>query len=133
MSEAKTFRGCELAVILLDPHELCGKCDLPASEHQNHRSNAPAPERDVFEHALSTWGAEHQIHKTIQELGELLVELSKHIEGRVDPADVITEIADVGIVLAQMERHFGVDLVAAERARKIARLRARIADQETTR
>lgn len=126
MSEEKTFQGCELAVILLDPHELCGKCDLPASEHRNHRSNAPAPERDVFEHALATWGVEKQVDKAVEELGKLVVALMQNRKGRATDEDVITEIADVGIVLAQLERVWGVELVVAERARKIQRLRRKI-------
>lgn len=73
--------------------------------------------------ALTTFGAEHQRMMCIEECGELIDALAKYDRGRADTKDVITELADVCIMVEQMAEFFGREAYGAERERKMMRLR----------
>lgn len=120
--------ACHLALKLLDPSDVCPQCSWPAGKHRNHPSfaAAAAPVPDVLDDALALWGREARVQKGIEECGELIVELCHHLVGRPNEEKVITEIADVSILLEQLRRLFGPELVDAEIGRKRARLRASI-------
>ena len=77
--------------------------------------------------ALDKWGLAAQAGQTIEECAELIVALQKHINrepslGTIE--DIVDEIADVEMMLAQMRLVFGVDDVAFRDrlARKFAKL-----------
>lgn len=76
--------------------------------------------------ALEVYGINHQIWKTIEELSELSNALAKWKDGRNDENDVITEIADVQIMMEQLSIFFGEQKVQDERLEKITRLKGRI-------
>lgn len=78
--------------------------------------------RQILDH----YGLDKQGHKTIQELNELAVALSHYLEGRCSPLDVITELADVSIMVEQMCCHFGLGEVLAEKTRKLERVSLRV-------
>lgn len=89
--------------------------------------------RSVYEDALRTWGAEAQTRMLFEEIGELLQAVCK--AGRVENWEqrvevwhnIAEEIADVKIMLGQMEVLFDVeDAVEACKEEKITRLAERL-------
>lgn len=59
--------------------------------------------RKVCRSAVEHFGVESQKAKAVEELGELLVELGRESFGRSGKAKLATEIADVRIMLEQLE------------------------------
>lgn len=80
----------------------------------------------VLQRAIEEFGRQEQIDMAIEECAELINALEKLRRNRVGPIDVITEIADVQIMTTQLAYMFGEKEVAAERARKVERLKGRI-------
>lgn len=81
--------------------------------------------------AVTFYGTEHQKQKAIEEMGELITELSREQDGRTTAQKVITEIADVQIMVRQLALIYGVDKVVKEIHRKERRLVRRI-DKDNT-
>lgn len=84
-------------------------------------------ERVVFGNALSRYGAAAQIMMCIEECAELTNALAKESRNRVTYMDIITELADVSIMVDQLSIIFGEDEVSKERERKVQRLKERLA------
>ena len=76
--------------------------------------------------AVHHYGAEHQKKKAIEEMGELITAISREQDGRATPEQVITELADVQIMMRQLALIYGIDAVAEEIDRKQRRLLRRI-------
>ena len=76
--------------------------------------------------AVHHYGAEHQKKKAIEEMGELITAISREQDGRATLEQVITEIADVQIMMRQLALIYGIDAVAEEIDRKQRRLLRRI-------
>lgn len=83
---------------------------------------------EIIRDAVDTFGISSQIDMAIEECAELIDALMKYRRGRVGVNEVITEIADVQIMCAQLEFIFGGNskIVGAERMRKMDRLRSRL-------
>lgn len=81
---------------------------------------------DILTKAIETFGVEPQIDMAIEECSELINALCKWRRKRVDDPEVITEIADVRIMMTQMAMIFGWEEVEAEEQRKLERLGRRI-------
>lgn len=84
----------------------------------------------IIEKAVEVFGREHQIDMAIEECAELIDALCKYRRGRVERGSVITEIADVQIMCAQLAYIFGSDAVVLERVYKLQRLNDRIEKSE---
>ena len=82
--------------------------------------------REMYVLARNLWGIENQVFMVMEECGELLSALGKCKRKRADKAEVITELADVSIMVEQMAQHFGWYDFHRERARKLNRLEQRI-------
>lgn len=76
--------------------------------------------------AVAHYGKEHQKKKAVEEMGELITALSREQDGRATPADVITEIADVQLMIRQLMIIYGVEKCVNEYERKQRRLLRRI-------
>ena len=76
--------------------------------------------------AVQHYGVEHQKKKAIEEMGELITAISREQDGRATTEQVITEIADVQIMMRQLELIYGIDAVANEIDRKQRRLLRRM-------
>lgn len=76
--------------------------------------------------AIDTWGIDNQVFMVVEECGEVLNALAKFKRGRVSKSDVITELADVSIMMEQMATYFGLKEYINEKERKLKRLRERI-------
>lgn len=74
-----------------------------------NQTNEMTQEREsvILEGAISHFGSDAQIVKAIEELGELTVELSRHLNGKVNLDAVREELADAFVMLNQMELIFG--------------------------
>ena len=85
-------------------------------------------DKTILRDAIDTFGAKNQTDMAIEECAELIDALMKYRRGRVDINSVVTEIADVQIMFAQLELIFGGSskIVEMERARKMDRLRSRL-------
>lgn len=83
-------------------------------------------EAAILEGAIAKFGAEAQIVKAIEEMGELTVELARHRNGLGKVEALREELADAFIMLNQLELIFG-DVTEIEIA-KLERLERRISN-----
>ena len=81
---------------------------------------------DLYKKALETWGIESQVFMVMEEVGEMLNALAKANRGRSKKEDIITELADVSIMMEQMAIYFGYDEFKKEKKRKLERLERRL-------
>ena len=88
-------------------------------------------ERDeLYAKAIDTWGQMPQINMVNEECGELITSLARYLRGRDTVDDVITEIADVSIMMEQMAVLFGKEQFEKEKERKLQRLKERLEKHE---
>jgi NTP pyrophosphatase (non-canonical NTP hydrolase) len=69
-------------------------------------------EIQIMQTALDQWGLNTQVGQTVEECAELIVALQKHINRTPSPdtiANILDEIADVEIMLAQMRLALNID------------------------
>jgi len=82
---------------------------------------------ELTEACVKKWGVPAQIVMTMEEMAELAKELSKFYRGKGDSLKIAEEIADVRLMLDQMEHIFDFkDTVTEAREFKIARLKERL-------
>lgn len=82
---------------------------------------------ELYRLAISTYGAQAQTMMVMEEMAELQKELCKHARGKENRAQIAEEIADVQIMLEQMELlHDCAGLVAGFKAQKLDRLEKRL-------
>ena len=85
----------------------------------------------VYETAIETWGMESQVWMALEEMSELTKEICKARRGKNDPDALADEIADVTIMLEQLQLMFDLNgLVCQHMDFKIARLRKRLEQDE---
>ena len=80
----------------------------------------------LYNDSLSALGIGNQVFMVMEETGEMLNALAKANRGRVTKEEVITELADVSIMMEQMAVLFGYEDFKAEKERKLNRLRERL-------
>lgn len=80
----------------------------------------------ICKDAVSAFGIESQKRMAVEECAELINALMKESRGRVSDDDIITEIADVQIMMEQLSQIYGKEKVTRERHRKLCRLKKRI-------
>lgn len=83
-------------------------------------------ERTIFNKALVEYGISSQKMMAIEECAELTNALAKLPRGRASQADIITELADVSIIVDQLAMFFGEKAFIEERNRKVRRLEERL-------
>ena len=81
---------------------------------------------ELYDKAISKWGMRPQVDMVFEECGELINALAKWLRGRGNGEEVITELADVQIMIEQMTSIFGKDKFDAEVERKLIRLKERL-------
>jgi NTP pyrophosphatase (non-canonical NTP hydrolase) len=79
--------------------------------------------------ALEVFGADRQVDKCIEELGELATVLVKYRHGEASAADVIDELADVYITTGTIAMLFDRDAVKEQVSAKLSRLSRLVDDQ----
>lgn len=81
----------------------------------------------LYKKVLEAWGISDQVFMVMEETGEMLEALGKARRGRLEnKMQIITELADVSIMMDQMAVYFGFDEFKAEKERKINRLSERL-------
>ena len=81
---------------------------------------------ELYLKAIDSWGQLPQIDMVFEECGELTTSLARYLRGRDTADDVITEIADVSIMMEQMAVLFGKEQFEKEKERKLQRLKERL-------
>lgn len=80
-----------------------------------------------YEKAISHWGKEKQIEKTIEELDELKEEIKLYLSGNQNDKELISEMADVMNMIVQLTLILGCgNRILDEMDRKMARTMDRI-------
>jgi len=82
--------------------------------------------RNLCGRIIAKYGRRAQADKCCEEMGELSAALEHYKRGRCKEDAVITEIADVMIVAAQMALYFGKEEVDAEINRKLEKLNQKL-------
>lgn len=85
---------------------------------------------ELYLKAIDTWGQMPQINMVNEECGELITSLARYLRGRDTADDVITEVADVSIMMEQMAVLFGKEQFEKEKERKLQRLKERLEKYE---
>lgn len=80
----------------------------------------------LYQKALSKWGETAQSNMVYEEVGELLTALARYKRGRANYKDVITELADVSIMIEQMATLFGYEDFEEEKEYKLNRIKERL-------
>lgn len=81
---------------------------------------------DLYFRAIYEYSIEAQEWMLIEECGELMNAFAKLKRGRASREDVLTELADVHIMVEQMACFFGIDDFEDEKKRKLERLEERL-------
>ena len=84
----------------------------------------------LYDRTINTYGIDAQMWMLVEECGELLNAISKLKRGRSTREEIITELADVHIMVEQMSFYFGWDEIKAEKKRKLERLQERLNGNE---
>ena len=84
-------------------------------------------QRAINNDALNTYGITKQQWMLIEECGELLNAIAKSKRDRAGKDEIITELADVSIIIEQMAFFYGEEDFKEERERKLLRLKKRLA------
>lgn len=86
--------------------------------------------KGIYEQVIFRKGPDHQIWVAVEECSELIDSLAKLHRDRCSIDDVITEIADVSIMIDQLSIIFGEEKVEKEKTRKISRLSERLSTND---
>lgn len=78
---------------------------------------------EFYKSVIQRFGLAQQVDMAIEEMSELILTLCHHRRARVRRDDVISELADVKIMVDQLSVHFGEELVNKEVERKLNRLK----------
>lgn len=82
---------------------------------------------EIYKAALEKWGVNPQIGMLTEECGELLSAINKFNRSRCSNDDVLTELADVSIMVEQLSLIYGgYDKFQIEKDKKLIRLLKRI-------
>ena len=85
----------------------------------------------LYEQAILTWGVQPQLDLFDEEIGELLAAVHKSKRNKVTDADVITELADVSIMVEQLSILFGgYEEFVKEKNYKLERLEKRLNEKD---
>lgn len=88
--------------------------------------------KELYFKAIEQYGIVAQEWMLVEECGEMLNAFAKLRRGRASKKDVITELADVHIMVEQMACFFGLEEFKAEKVRKLARLEERLSEDHQT-
>lgn len=76
----------------------------------------------IYRATLEKWGVEAQYDQTIEECAELIAALKHFKRDKVDEEQIVSELADVTLMIGQLTWMFGEERVKAAVARKLEKL-----------
>lgn len=83
-------------------------------------------QEEILQRAIDTWGRHEQEQMAIGECGEFLALFGRKVQGRLTREAMVDEIADVTIMMRQMARIYGEDLVKVRIQYKLRRLEEKL-------
>ncbi len=84
-------------------------------------------DKELYSRAFKIYGASQQLVVALEEMAELQKELCKHLRGFCPKTDIAEEVADVQIMLEQIELYFNISEEIKEyRQKKLIRLEKRL-------
>ncbi len=78
--------------------------------------------REIYAKTISKWGEDAQYDQAIEECAELIAALQHFARGKVGKDAVVSELADVFLMVGQLTYMFGEDLMSAAVENKIDKL-----------
>lgn len=81
---------------------------------------------DLYRQAIAKWGEDAQINMVNEECGELIAAIAQFKRGRTSHHDVMTELADVSIMVEQLAVLMNYNDFEIEKDRKLQRLKERL-------
>ena len=78
---------------------------------------------ELYKEAIEKWGEDAQINMLNEECGELITAVAQFKRGRTSRHDVMTELADVFIMVEQIASMMNYDDFEKELDRKLMRLK----------
>lgn len=87
----------------------------------------------VYAEALALYGKENQLRQAQEECGELIAAINQHLRHDRRSDAVVEEMADVWIVLTQLQLAFPKDEFDAAVQSKLLRLRERMEEEKILR
>ena len=81
---------------------------------------------ELFQNAIDKFGIDAQKKMAIEECAELINALAKDYRGRSTVDDIVTELADVSIMVDQLALYYGYNNFINERNKKIIKLNDRL-------
>lgn len=84
---------------------------------------------NIYRATLEKWGAEGQYDQAIEECAELIAVLKHFKRGKADADDVISELADVTLMVGQLTFMFGEAKVQQAVQAKLAKLDGLLAEE----
>lgn len=85
---------------------------------------------ELYVRAIQLWGIQAQKLMVFEEIGELMSKMAKENRGRSSKEEIITDLADVSIMVEQMAVNYGWRDYCKEKSRKLKRLKKRLDDAE---
>lgn len=79
--------------------------------------------QDIYKATLEKWGEDAQYDQAVEECAELIAALKHFRRGKIDRRAVISELADVSLMLGQLTWMFGEEEVAAATEQKLSKLK----------
>ena len=107
--------------------------DLQAqlSQYRLESAVTKAEEVELYCDAIKKWGDQAQVMMVYEEMAELQKELCKNWRGRDNIEQIADEVADVEIMLGQLELIYDIsERVRQHKAFKLMRLRKRLEEKE---
>ena len=80
----------------------------------------------LYERAIANWGEEAQTNMVFEECGELITAIAQFKRGRTSTHDIMTELADVSIMVEQLATVINYENFEKEKDRKLERLIERL-------
>ena len=80
----------------------------------------------LYKEAIDKWGEEAQVNMLNEECGELITAVAQFKRGRTSHHDVMTELADVSIMVEQIAAMMNYDDYEMEKDRKLTRLKEKL-------
>ena len=81
---------------------------------------------ELYKEAIAKWGESAQTDMVFEECGELIAALAQFKRGRTSRHDVMTELADVSIMVEQIATMIGFEDYEKEKNRKLMRLKEKV-------
>ena len=76
----------------------------------------------IYQATIDKWGEEAQYDQAVEECAELIAALKHYRRGKIDKQAVISELADVTLMLGQLSWMFGTEEVDAAIQDKLEKL-----------